>query len=143
MTAKLDKASEHAFDRKTKAAGCIMQLTVDVGNCLVLTASNLAKRKTWQDEGYDSVFAAEGVWEPGSKEEYCIKSPRQITMMTHVVLRDAKEAKAAGFRIIKAKTDEAGPPGHCLHWKTWAGVEWLQNTNAPTWEFQEGPEMDR
>ena len=126
--------------------GCILQLEVDIGDCLHLDSGNLEMRKTWQEAGYDSAHAAEGVLKPGSKvapspaarpaptstpnffpcidyhrdccskEEYCIKDPMRVRQLCHVTLCDTSKAKAAGFKTVAGSE---GPLGCCPYWQDW------------------------
>lgn len=103
---QLVKAMQYAV--RAKDGGCILELVVDIGNCLHLDQSTLHMKERWQAAGYDSAHAAEGVLGSGSKEEYCVHDPRRIRQLKHVTLCDAGTATAAGF---KTGTGSAGPPG--------------------------------
>ena len=86
VTDQLGKAMRYAQGRPHGC--CVLQLEVDIGNCLHLDSSNLGLRQTWQAcNMYDSAHAAEGVLGSGSKEEYCVKDPRRITQLRQVIIR--------------------------------------------------------
>ena len=139
VTDQLAKAMHYAQGKPH--GGCVLQLEVDLGDCLHLDGGNLGMRRTWHGE-YDSAHAAEGVLGSGSKEEYCIKDPRMVKKLVHVTLVDAGKAKAAGF---KTATDAAGPPGHCAYWTVW--VSWLQQAPgaeaAADWQVRKTPSWPR
>eukprot|EP00041_Stephanoeca_diplocostata_P009909 m.156654 g.156654 ORF g.156654 m.156654 type:complete len:380 (-) comp17946_c0_seq1:812-1951(-) len=59
--------------------GVVIQCTVDIGKQYTLDDKSNPMRKTWQDHGYDSAYAAAGVI--GKRPEFCISDPRRIKIV--------------------------------------------------------------
>jgi hypothetical protein len=114
VTGTLAKAME--YTTKKPHGGCILQLVVDMGNCLHLDPSNLHLQKTWQDAGFDSAHAPDKLLGPHNMEEFCIKEPRRVLQLAVVTPCDAVKAAAAGFKPVQ---DPRGPPIHWAHWGQW------------------------
>ena len=135
VTDQLSKAMNYTEGKPH--GGCVLQLDVDIGNCLHLSSSNLHMKKTWHSNGYDSAHAAEEVLSSGSKEEYCIGDARRVKQLEVVTLCDAGKARAAGFKTV---TNSAGPPNHCNYWTDWSRGPWLQKAGAAVtavWEWED------
>jgi len=59
--------------------GVVIKCTVDIGRQFTLGDRNDPMRTAWQEHGYDSAFAGEGVI--GKRPEFCIADPGRITIV--------------------------------------------------------------
>ena len=82
--------------------GVIFELRVHLGRCYKVTSANDSNKAKWQEMGYDSAWAAEGVI--GEREENCIKDPRPPrVMIQNITLGHTGEAKRAGYTVEHGK----------------------------------------
>jgi hypothetical protein len=98
VTTTLEKALNYA--KLKPYSGAVLQLHLDLGRCYSVSSRDDPYIRTWQDQGYDSAYAAAGVI--GNREEHCIKDPSRIRV-TNVVLGQVSQAEAAGFRVVASK----------------------------------------
>jgi len=102
VTTTLQKALNYA-DRMP-CRGVIFELRVDLGRCYTITANDRdnGNLEMWQQMGYDSAWAAEGII--GEREENCIKDPRPPRIMIqNITLGHTGEAKRAGYTVEHGK----------------------------------------
>jgi len=101
VTTTMQKALNYAA--KHPCQGAIFELKVDLGRCYTVHVND-SNRAKWQEMGYDSAWAPEGVLPAaGSFEENCIKDPRPPRVqITKVSLGHTGEAKRAGYWIDSA-----------------------------------------
>jgi hypothetical protein len=102
VTTTLQKALNYATRMDCK--GVIFQLRVDLGRCYTITANDRdnGNLQTWQQMGYDSAWAAEGII--GEREETCIKDPRPPrVVIEHIILGHTEQAKSAGYWVDQGK----------------------------------------
>jgi len=99
VTSTLEKAINYA--KRMPCQGAIFEVQVQLGKCYRVSAndSNMAK---WQEMGYDSAWAAAGIF--GEREENCIKDPRPPRVkITDVILGHTGEARRAGYSVVNGR----------------------------------------
>jgi hypothetical protein len=102
VTSTLEKALNYAKPKPCN--GAVFELRVDLGECYTITANDRdnGNLQTWQQMGYDSAWAAEGII--GEREENCIKDPRPPrVVIKHIVLGHTGEANSAGYWVAQGK----------------------------------------
>ena len=99
VTTTLQKALNYAG--RNPCQGAIFELRVQLGRCYTVTVND-SNRTKWQEMGYDSAWAAEGII--GEREENCIKDPRppRVTIQ-NISLGHTGEAKRAGYWVEDGK----------------------------------------
>ena len=100
VTTTLQKALNYAAPKPCQ--GAIFELQVHLGRCYRVTSRDDSNRTKWQEMGYDSAWAAEGII--GEREENCIKDPRppRVTIK-NVILGHTGEAKRAGYSVVNGR----------------------------------------
>lgn len=98
ITTTLEKALNYA--KANPCQGAVLQLEVHLGRCYEVKDDSLAERKAWQERGYDSAWAKEGVI--GEREENCVVDPTRVKI-TNVFLGKTGEAQAAGYTVEDGK----------------------------------------
>jgi len=78
MSGDLAKALSYA--NKHPNGGIVFELHVDLGNCKTCTREDLDGKGAWQQEGFDSAWAREGLT-PNKSEENCVKDPRRVKLV--------------------------------------------------------------
>ena len=78
----------------------MFELEVDLGKCKEL-GKNDPLMTTWQENGFDSAWAAPGVVYPNSESENCIKDAQRIKIK-HATAGDSHKLKQAGYEITRA-----------------------------------------
>ena len=99
VTSTLEKAMNYA--KRMPCQGAIFEVQVQLGKCYRVSAndSNMAK---WQEMGYDSAWAAAGIF--GEREENCIKDPRPPrVMIKNVIFGHTGEARRAGYSVVNGR----------------------------------------
>jgi hypothetical protein len=96
VTTTLEKALNYA--KRTPCKGAIFQLV----QCYSVTDNSDRNKAKWQDMGYDSAWAAEGII--GEREENCIKDPRPPrVVIQNITLGHTGEANRAGYWVDQGK----------------------------------------
>ena len=99
ITTTLEKALNYAHglpSNRNPARGAVLVLEVDIGRCYAVRFNNVAECTGWQQRGYDSAWAAEGVI--GEREENCVRDPARIRI-TNVVLGHTGQARSLGYVV--------------------------------------------
>ena len=108
VTTTLEKALNYAkgpSNNPNPARGGVLVLEVDLGRCYTVRSSSVSERTDWQQRGYHSAWAAEGVI--GDREENCVRDPGRIRI-TNVVLPHTGEARRLGYEIRSGRLERAG-----------------------------------
>jgi len=150
ITTTLEKALNYAHglpNNRNPARGAVLVLEVDIGRCYAVRFNNVAECTGWQQRGYDSAWAAEGVI--GEREENCVRDPARIRI-TNVVLGHTGQARSLGYVVRNGRLEKVhvaqGPrlsPAQ-LQPAVERGDEatvraWLDGGGRPTVTFQVGP----
>jgi hypothetical protein len=99
VTTTLQKALNYA--ERNPCQGAIFELRVQLGRCYKVTVDDRNMKK-WQEMGYDSAWAAQGII--GEREENCIKDPRPPrVVIQNITLGHTGEAKRAGYWVEDGK----------------------------------------
>jgi hypothetical protein len=99
VTNTLEKALNYA--QPMPCRGAIFELRVQLGRCYRVTAND-SNRQNWQEMGYDSAWASEGII--GERDENCFKDPRHPrVVIQNVILCHTGEAKRAGYSVVNGK----------------------------------------
>jgi len=99
VTTTLQKALNYA--ERNPCQGAIFELRVQLGRCYNVTVDD-SNRTKWQEMGYDSAWAAQGII--GEREENCIKDPRPPrVVIQNITLGHTGEAKRAGYWVEDGK----------------------------------------
>ena len=100
VTTTLEKALNYA--KRMPCKGAIFELRVQLGQCYSVTDKNDRNKAKWQDMGYDSAWAAEGII--AKIEENCIKDPRHPrVLIQNIALGHTREANRAGYWVDQGK----------------------------------------
>ena len=100
VTTTLEKALNYA--KRTPCKGAIFELRVELGQCYSVTDNSDRNKAKWQDMGYDSAWAAEGII--GEREENCIKDPRPPrVVIKHIDLGHTGKANSDGYWVDQGK----------------------------------------